>query len=148
MLKKCLPLCFTVSLFLIIFLFTTSNVVEAVPDSSTVSEPVPVDTSSQKSEATLVPVSDNSVLHLIPEKALGVVYCPSLLELDNRINKIVTELSPQIEVPDVSMQILKSIFGDAFESVADFEEIGLDVNQDFAIFLTSLQPLHLLHSGI
>ena len=128
-------------------LFTTFNVVEAVPDSSTVSEPVPVDTPSQKSEATLVPVPDNSVLHLIPEKALGVVYCPSLLELDNKINKMVTELSPQIEVPDVSMQILKSIFGDAFESVADFEEIGLDVNQDFAVFLTSLQPLHLFAFG-
>ena len=41
------------------------------------------------------------------------------------------------------MQILKSIFGDEFESVADFEEIGLDANQDFAVFITSLQPLHL-----
>ncbi len=147
MLKRCLPLCFTVLIFLIIFLFTTFNVVEALPDSSKVSEPVPVDTPSQESEATLVPVPDNSVLHLIPEKALGVIYCPSLLELDNRINKMVTDLAPQIEVPDVSMQVLKSIFGDAFESVADFEEIGLDVNQDFVVFITSLQPLHLFAFG-
>ena len=147
MLKKCLPSCFTVSIFLIILLFATFNVVEAAPDSSQVSEPAPVDTPSQKSEGTPVAVPDDSVLHLIPEKALGVIYCPSLLELDNRINKIVTELSPQIEVPDVSMQILKSIFGDTFESVADFEEIGLDLNQDFAVSITSLQPLHLFAFG-
>ena len=147
MLKKCLPLCFTVSIFLVILLFATFNVVEALPDSSKVSESAPVDTPSQKSESAPVPVLDNSVLNLIPEKALGVIYCPSLLELDNRINKIVTELSPQIEVPDVSMQILKSIFGDAFESLADFEEIGLDLNQDFAVFITSLQPLHLSALG-
>ena len=147
MLKRCLPAYFTVSIFLIIFLFTTSNVVEAVPDSSKVSEPGPVDTPSQQSERAPVAVPADSVLRLIPEKALGVIYCPSLLELDNRINTMMAELSPQIDVPDVSMRILKSIFGDAFESLADFEKTGLDVNQDFAVCITSLQPLHLFAFG-
>ncbi len=85
MLKRCLPAYFTVSIFLIIFLFTTFNVVEAVPDSSKVSESGPVDTPSQQSERAPVAVPADSVLRLIPEKALGVIYCPSLLELDNRI---------------------------------------------------------------
>jgi hypothetical protein len=122
-------------------------VVEAAPDSSTVSEPAPVDTPSQKSVSPSVTAPDNSVLHLIPEKALGVIYSPSLLELDNRINVMMAELSPQIEVPNVSMQILKRIFGDAFESLADFGAIGLDVNRDFTAFITSLQPLHLSALG-
>ena len=143
MLKKCLPSYFTVSIFLIIFLFTTFNVVEAVPNSSKVSEPTPTDTPSQKSESAPVAVPDDSVLRLIPEEALAIVYTPSLLELDNRINTMMAELSAQAEVPNVSMQILKRIFGDAFESLVDFEAIGLDVNRDFTVFITSLQPLHL-----
>ena len=147
MIKRCLPVSLTALAFMITFLFACFDVVEAVPDSSKVSESGPVDTPSQESEAILVPVPDNSVLPLIPEKVLGVIYCPSLLELDNRINIIATELSPQTEVPDVSMQILRAIFGDEFESLADFEEIGLDLNQDFVIFITSLQPLHLFAFG-
>ena len=147
MLKQCLPSCFTVSILLIILLFATSTVVEAVPDSSEVSKPTLVDTPSQKSESAPVVVPDDSVLHLIPEGALGVIYCSSLLELDNKINALVSELSPTMEIPDVSATNLVEIFGVEFESLADFEKIGLDLNQDFAVFLTSLQPLHLLVLG-
>ena len=147
MLKKCLPLYSTVLILLISLQFATLNVVEAAQDSSKVSESGPVDTPSQQSERAPVAVPADSVLRLIPEKALGVIYCPSLLELDNRINIIATELSPQTEVPDVSMQILRAIFGDEFESLADFEETGLDLNQDFAVCITSLQPLHLFAFG-
>ena len=52
-----------------------------------------------------------------------------------------------MEIPDVSVTNLVEIFGTEFESLADFEKIGLDLNQDFAVFLTSLQPLHLLVLG-
>lgn len=147
MLKKCLPSYLTASISLIILLFAILNVAEAVPDSSEVSKPAPVDTTSQKPQSAPVAVPDDSVLHLTPEKALGIIYSPSLLELDNRINVMMAELSPQIEVPNVSTQILKRIFGDAFESLADFGAIGLDVNRDFTAFITSLQPLHLSALG-
>ena len=147
MLKKCLPSCFTVSISLIILFFATSNVVEAVPDSSEGSEPIPVDTPSQKSESAPVAVPDDSVLRLIPKGALGVIYCSNPLELDSKINALVTELSPTMEIPDVSVTSLVEIFGTEFESLADFEEIGLDLNRDFAVFITSLQPLHLLVLG-
>ena len=133
--KQCLRLSFTVLVLLTTFLLAGFNVAEP--------EQTRTDTVLQKSESAPVVVSNNSILNLISKGALGVIYCPSLLELDNRINAMVTELFPQDEVLNVSMEILKGIFGDEFESLADFEEIGLDVNQEFAIFLTSLQPLRL-----
>lgn len=147
MLKKCLPSRFTVSISLIILLFATSNVVETAPDSSQISEPTPVDTPSQKPQGALVAAPDNSVLRLIPKGALGVIYCASPLELDNKINALVAELSPTLEMPDVSVTGLVEIFGTEFESLADFEEIGLDLNRDFAVCITNLQPLHLLVLG-
>ena len=87
-----------------------------------------------------VEVSSGSVLHLIPESALGVIYCPSLAELDNRVNMLATDLLPMAEPPEVLAGILADAFGAGFESLAELEEIGLDLNQDFAIFMTSLQP--------
>ena len=147
MLKKYLPSCFTVLIPLIILLFAAFNVAEAAPNSSQVSESAPIDTPSQKPQGAPVAVPDDSVLRLIPKGALGVIYCSSLLELDNKVNALVTELSPTMEIPDMSGTNLVEIFGAEFESLADFEEIGLDLNQDFAVVLTNLQPLHLLALG-
>ena len=126
-------------------LFSGFSVVEALqdPSKSTESEQAPTDTPPKKSENTPIVVPSDSVLRLIPENALGVIYCPSLLELDNRLNAMVAELSPQAESFNVSMEILNGISGHEFESLADFEKIGLDLNRDFAVFFTSLQPLHL-----
>ena len=90
-----------------------------------------------------VAVSDDSVLHLIPEKTLGLIYCPNLLELDNRINTLIAELSPQSGMSKIFTQILAHALDADFESLADFEAIGLDLNRDFAIFFTSLKPLRL-----
>ena len=143
--KKCVSLFYTTLVVLTMLLFVCFSAVEALPESSksTESEGTPTDTSLQKSEKTPIVVPNNSVLHLIPKGALGVIYCSSLLELDNRINTLVAELSPDMEIPDVSVKALVQVFGTEFESLAELEEIGLDLNQDFAIFLTSLQPLHL-----
>ena len=90
-----------------------------------------------------VAVSSDSVLRFIPEKALGLVYCPNPLELDNKINMLVAELSPQTKAPKIFAQILANTLDADFESLADFEAIGLDVNRDFAIFFTSLEPMRL-----
>ena len=132
MLKKCLPVSFTILAFMITLLFACFDTANAVPDSS---------------ESAPVAVPDDSVLRLIPKGALGVIYCSSLLELDSKINALVAELAPTLEIPDVSVTSLVEIFGVEFESLADFEEIGLDLNRDFAVFITSLQPLHLLVLG-
>lgn len=95
-----------------------------------------------KPEETMptVELPSESVLHLIPGAAVGVIYCPSLTELDNRINMLASDLLPMVEPPEVLAGILADAFGAGFESLAELEQIGLDLNQDFAIFMTSLEP--------
>ena len=143
MIKQRLPLSFTVLVLLTTFLLAGFNVVE--------SKQTPTDTPPQKSENTPI-VPNSSILNLIPKETLGVVYCPNILEADNRINALITELSPgteALEIPAKALahifpaELLTDIFVDKFEGLTDFEKIGLDLNQDFAIFITSLQPLHL-----
>lgn len=88
-----------------------------------------------------VDVPNDSVLRLIPKTAMSVIYCPSIQELDDRINMAATELVPQAGMaPELLAQILAGAFGAGFESLAELEEIGLDLNQDFAVFMTSLDP--------
>ena len=88
-------------------------------------------------------IPGNSVLHLIPEHSAGIIYCPSLNELNNRVNMLAMDLMPTAENPEVIAKILANAFGAGFENLAELEEIGLDMNQDFAIFMTSLNPLDL-----
>ena len=128
MLKKFSPLPLIAFVLLTMFLFASFS--NADPNQT-------ADTSSS------VAVSSDSILRLIPEKTLALVYCPNLLELDNKINTLVAELSPQTKAPKIFAQILASALGANFESLADFEAIGLDVNRDFAIFFTSLKPMRL-----
>ena len=99
--------------------------------------------SDQAVETSSGTVSSDSVLHLIPEKALGVIYCPNALELNKKINTLFTDLSPQSGSPEILARMLASTLGANFESLADFEAIGLDLNRDFAIFFTRLKPLQL-----
>ena len=93
-----------------------------------------------ETEHAMVEIPRGSVLHLIPKQALGLIYCPSLLELDYRINTLVTDLIPTDEDPEILAEILADSFGAGFESLAELEEIGLDLNEDFAVFMTSLDP--------
>ena len=98
-------------------------------------------------------IPSSSVLHLIPQQTFGIVYCPSLAELDDRVNMLAMDLMPTAGNPEVIAKILADTFGAGFESLAELQEIGLDLNQDFAIFMTSLTPLdisatvHLTDSG-
>ena len=132
MIKKCLHLSLTALTFMTTLLFVSLSIAEA---------DLAKETSSQKSESTPIVVPKDSVLHLIPEQTLGLIYCPNSLELDSSINTLVAGLSPQAEVPDVVAKALSNTFKAQFEGLVDFEEIGLDLNQDFAIILTRLNPL-------
>ena len=91
----------------------------------------------------MVEFPGSSVLHLIPEHIAGIIYCPSLNALNDRVNMLATDLMPTAENPEVIAKILANTFGAGFESLSELEEIGLDLNQDFAIFMTSLNPLDL-----
>lgn len=88
----------------------------------------------------MVEIPSSSVLHLIPEQTLAIIYCPSLAELDNRVNMLAMDLMPTAENPEIIANILANTFGAGFESLAELEEIGLDLNQDFAIFMNALDP--------
>ena len=99
------------------------------------------ETETKKSDVTPVNIPKESVLHQIPENTLGVIYCPSLLELDERINFLTANMMPPAgPAPEFLAQILASSFGAGFESLAELEDIGLDLNRDFVVFLTSLDP--------
>ena len=130
MIRKCLPLLLAAFTILTPFLFVCLNVTAA--DTAT-------NTQQETQNASFTP-PDNSVLHLIPEKTLGIIYCPNLLELDNRINTVKTEFLPQTEAPDVPTKILSDSFESLFKSLTGLEETGVDLRQDFAILLTSLKP--------
>ena len=132
MIKKCFHLSFTALTLMATLLCVSLSI--AAADLAT-------GDSSHISESRPVPVSTDSVRHLIPEQTLGLIYCPNSLELDKSINTLVAELSPQTEVPDVVAKTLSNTFKAQFEGLVDFEEIGLDLNQDFAIIVTRLNPL-------
>ena len=131
MIKKCLQLSLTALTLMTTLLYVSLSIAEA--DLAT-------DDPSHKSESRPVPVSRDSVLHLIPEQTLGLIYCPHPLDLDNRINTLKTELLSEAQVSNVSVEILSDIFGPQFEDLIALEEI-FDVSRDFAIVLTSLKPL-------
>ena len=131
MIKKCLHLSFTALTLMTTLLCVRLSIAEA--DLATDAPP-------NKSESTPIPVPRDSVLHLIPEQTLGLIYCPNLLELDNSINTLETELLSDAQASDVSVAILSNIFGSQFEDLIALEEI-FNVNRDFAIVLPSLKPL-------
>ena len=125
MIKKCLP-----SLALLAtLLFACLGVAKA----NTATDTVP-----QKSETASTAVPKDSALHLIPEKTLGFVYCPNLLELDTRINTLQTELLTQPAAPNLN--ILRNGFAALFKDLIGMEA-GVDLTQDFVILLTRLEPL-------
>ncbi|MCG9127524.1 hypothetical protein JT359_08005 [Candidatus Poribacteria bacterium] len=99
-------------------------------------DPVP-----QKQEIGDKGIQQDSVLNLIPDTSLGVIYCPSLKELDDSINNAALQLVPQIGVsPEILSMILAESFGAGFTSLSELEEIGLDIEKDFAVFFNSLDP--------
>ena len=87
-----------------------------------------------------IEISSSSVLNLIPQQTFGIIYCPSLAELDDRVNMLAMDLMPTAENPEIIAKILADRFGAGFESLAELQEIGLDLNQDFAMFMTSANP--------
>ena len=135
---------------------TPPDAVEAVPAQETETPSAPTEEAVTEAEAEITPESppvteveeerplveipSGSVLNLIPEQTFGLIYCPSLLELDNRLSLLATDLLPTTEPPELLAQILADTFGAGFENLTELEEIGLNLNQDFAIFITSLGP--------
>ena len=126
---------------------------EAHEESHTAQEETEHEVKKPEEVMPTIEIPSSSVLHLIPQQTFGIIYCPSLAELDDRVNMLAMDLMPTAENPEIIATILADTFGAGFESLAELQEIGLDLDQDFAIFMTSFDPpdisatVHLTDSG-
>ena len=86
-------------------------------------------------------VSPDSVLNVIPQDTVGVIYIPSLLGLNDEINALLAELIPEDPPQELPAQILAETFGAGFETLEELEELGLDMRRNFAVFLSDVNPV-------
>ena len=86
-------------------------------------------------------VDPDSVLNVIPQDTVGVIYIPSLLGINDEINALLAELIPEDPPQELPAQILAETFGAGFETLEELEELGLDMRRNFAVFLSGVNPL-------
>lgn len=119
-----------------------TNIYADHPNIADQSDYILTDSHVEKTEEESKGIPEDSVLNLIPENTLGIIYCPSLSELNKRINDGVAEMAPQVgQQPELLAIILAESFDAGFENLAELEQIGLDLDEDFAILFTSFEPL-------
>ena len=86
-------------------------------------------------------VAPDSVLNVIPQDTVGVIYMPNLLGFNEEINALLVELIPADPPQELPAQVLADTFGAGFETLEELEELGLDLRRNFAVFLSSVDPL-------
>ena len=86
-------------------------------------------------------VDPDSVLNVIPQDTVGVIYIPTLLGLNDEINALLAELIPTDPPQELPAQILAETFGAGFETLEELEELGLDMRRNFAVFLSDVNPV-------
>ena len=91
--------------------------------------------------AVHAPAEIDSVLTVIPEDTVGFVYAPDLLGLNDEINTVLTELISTNPPQNIIAGRLAETFGAGFETLEELEELGLDLNKNFAVFLAGVNPL-------
>ncbi len=86
-------------------------------------------------------VDPDSVLNVIPQDTVGVIYIPSLLGLNDEINALMAEIIPTDPPQELPAQILAETFSAGFGTLEELEELGLDMRRNFAVFLSGVNPL-------
>lgn len=86
-------------------------------------------------------VAPDSVLNVIPQDTVGVIYMPNLLGFNDEINALFVELIPADPPQELPAQVLADTFEAGFETLEELEELGLDLRRNFAVFLSSVDPL-------
>ena len=86
-------------------------------------------------------VAPDSVLNVIPQDTVGVIYIPSLLGFNDEINTLLAEMIPTDPPQELPAQILAETFGAGFETLEELEELGLDMRRNFAVFISGVNPL-------
>ena len=86
-------------------------------------------------------VAPDSVLNVIPQDTVGVIYIPSLLGFNDEINALMAEMIPTDPPQELPAKILADTFSAGFETLEELEELGLDMRRNFAVFLSGVNPL-------
>ena len=95
---------------------------------------------SGKEIAATPDVAPDSVLNVIPQDTVGVIYMPSLLGLNDEINTLLAEMILSDPPQELPAKVLANTFGAGFETLAELEELGLDLRKNFAVFLSGMNP--------
>ena len=75
-------------------------------------------------------------LNIIPHDTIGLVYAHSLKDLNKEANDLISEMNPATAPnQDIVANVLSDIFEGGFESLADLERYGFDLEQDFALYI-------------
>lgn len=119
--------------------------VTPVSDAEIISESAAVasdsaDVASDSAVDIAVDIAPDSVLNVIPQDTVGLIYISSLLGLNDEINALMAEMVPSDPPQEILAQILADTFSAGFETLAELEELGLDMRRDFAVFLSSANP--------
>ena len=75
-------------------------------------------------------------LGIVPHDAIGLIYAQSLKDLNQEISDLMSEMNPAAATnQDVVAGVLSDIFEGGFESLADLEGYGFDLEQDFVLYV-------------
>ena len=99
-----------------------------------------VSSCSGKEIAAIPDVASDSVLNVIPQDTVGVIYIPSLLGLNDEINVLLAEMIPSDPPQELPAKVLADTFSAGFDTLAELEELGLDLRRNFAVFLSGMNP--------
>ena len=73
-------------------------------------------------------------LGIVPHDAIGLIYAQSLKDLNQEISDLMSEMNPAAATnQDVVAGVLSDIFEGGFESLADLEGYGFDLEQDLSL---------------
>lgn len=135
MIFRCLSKPFMVVILLCIFFYT---------DLGADTKHLETDLSDRINDSKSTVIPKKSVLQLIPEDTLALVYCPSLKMLNNKINIMVSELMSQEDSEmELLAKIIAYVIGLDFERLDALEELGLDFEKDIVMFFTSFDPVQI-----
>ena len=95
---------------------------------------------SGKDVAAMPDIATDSVLNIIPQDTVGVIYIPNLLGLNDEINTLLAEMMPADPPQELPAQVLADTFGAGFETLEELEELGLDLRKNFAVFISGVNP--------
>ncbi len=95
---------------------------------------------SGEESAGIPDVAPDSVLNVIPQDTVGVIYIPNLLGLNDEINSLLVEMIPSDPPQELPAKVLADTFSAGFETLEELEELGLDLRRNFAVFLSGVNP--------